>query len=339
MKNGRVSDGRKLLVDLESSKGVLRLDLEDYNPEHGDPSWDIAVYGEKPSIPPDRKPIVRMFDTPTISILRDAAMGLCPANSQMIENLTIGWTSIPIMNACAIRRGDSLAIALNIRLSNVILPSSAILLQMIQALAKKDENKVQDAVQRISHLLSYANHDRFDLAVAEVQPFKSFDDFRVAVRFTEPLMLFVLLHEVAHIVLGHLDREELWIGHPLTDENVLFFSSSLNAEYEADQFAFDALLNESTWPAIRRSVPTGELDLFMEATSVSDWLIPTLMTSLFTWFHLLSRSEWEGYYSIPRTHPHPFDRIDRLLLAVERNSFYHYNQVSSISSILRKVFA
>jgi Zn-dependent protease with chaperone function len=114
-------------------------------------------------------------------------------------------------------------------------------------------------------------------------------------------VLFVLLHEYAHITLGHLNENKLWQGHPLTSDSAEVFASSFQKEYEADEQAFRWLM-EGDWSSLV------EKDFLFGENNA-----PYIISELFVWLSGIAPANQSSYYAIPRSHPHPLDRAKNLL--------------------------
>lgn len=300
--------GWTLLRDLEAAQGRLELHKEPASSDHGDPDWTRAAYGSWLEEWSDKVKAVRipMAGDPVHTAMLKAAALLRPDLAGTIQNLAIGMTSIPILNACAIRRGDTLAIAMNHRLSNVFGAANAITWDMDAATIEKDEQKAKLAASRLQKVLAESSKVRFDLALSATNPWPTMLHFRVGAWFSNLQLLFVLLHELGHIVLGHLNDKTLWAGHPLTSSQFLFFNSSHEAEYQADRFAMDSIMqaDRAIW-----AQAMAQFELPDTENIFPPQMILKLIGRLFFWFDIMAPRSRERHYAVPTSHPHPLDRM------------------------------
>lgn len=271
-----------------------------------------------PKVTPSEVPPLTIHGGKLLNRLRVAAEALLGEHGGILKRLEIGWTSIPIVNACAVRRGDATAIALNVRLNNLLGPATFLGLAISENMAMGRSDEAHSLYHRLLTVLRAANQPNFDDALAKAKPFPSFKDFRWSLRLAQVQLVFVLMHECAHIALGHLDKPAYWEGHPLSDDQFAFLSGSANAEFEADEFAARMIMDHSKWPSMCAAVSDALYSLF-DSQRPANWLVPVLLILLFVWLHAMTPTARNDYYKIPRSHPHPFDRADRIL-ALMQNS-------------------
>ena len=139
----RATASRDLLRESEAQYGELRLDLGPARTDHGDVEWTESVYGE--SIGPWTNRIaqvkVGMDGDALLNRLMETVEILQPEIQSALEQVAFGWTSIPVFNACAVRRGDAIAVVLNHRLSTVLGAANAIFWDIDQAKASQNSSQ------------------------------------------------------------------------------------------------------------------------------------------------------------------------------------------------------
>lgn len=76
-------------------------------------------------------------------------------------------------------------------------------------------------------------------------PDDSLDTLVKAIEYTFAQRLFILLHEIGHVVLGHLNDSNLQSQHPSDDEvnSIKYYLKSQNQEFEADSWAAQQMQN------------------------------------------------------------------------------------------------
>jgi hypothetical protein len=237
----------QLLRDIEAQHGRLRLDLGSSAVDHGDPGWSNRVFGEWAK--EHEKEVAQfrlsMFKSTILRRLVRAAT-LLDANAGTVLTATpVGWTSVPVLNACAVRRDQSTAVAMNIRLSTTLTASAAINWDLQEAVARGEPVALSNAFNRLTKVLQCSSDHDFDVVLADVAPFLTRFHCWFASSYSLLQLLFVLLYEIGHVVLGHLTQDELWLGHPLSRSTSEFFVGSIDAEYAADSYAANKLLNLS----------------------------------------------------------------------------------------------
>jgi hypothetical protein len=302
----------QLLRDIEAQEGVLRLDLGSAAVDHGDPSWTDRVYGGWAKEYEKQVAQIRlsMFGGPILQHLAQA-VALLDANAGSVLTATpVGWTSIPVLNACAVRRHQAIAIALNVRLSTTLTAAAAINWDLQEAVVKGDPARASNAFHRLTRVLQRSSDDDFDVTLAHVAPYPTRFHSWFGSSCSLLQLVFILLHEIGHVALGHLTAHELWLGHPLSRPSREFFAGSIDAEYAADAYAATKLLDMSNW-----ETAGGEVE-FLGFARERPYLVPIALVELFVWFQLIAPSNMHGYYKIPRTHPHPLDRAQRIVEAL-----------------------
>lgn len=302
----------QLLRDIEAQDGTLRLDLASASVDHGDPSWSDRVYGGWAKEYETRIAQIRlsMFGGPILQRLSRAVALMDADAGTVLTAIPIGWTSIPVLNACAIRRHHAIAIALNIRLSTTLAAAAAINWDMQEAVVSGEPARAANALNRLTKMLQRSSDHDFDIALAEGAPFPTRFHSWFGSNCCLLQLLFVLLHEIGHVALGHLTEHELWLGHPLSRPSREFFAGSLDAEYAADAYAVTKLVDISNW-----DVAGSEVE-FLGFAREQPHLVPLALVELFVWFQLIAPSNVHNYYKIPRTHPHPLDRAKRIVEAL-----------------------
>lgn len=308
-------NGRQLLRELEKMHGTLRLDKESFQIDFNDDEWDSRVFG---NVYTDFKKYgeafsIDMFESPNLNLLTNAAQILLNDAGSAIENIEVGWTSIPILNACAVRSQDTKAIAMNIRLTNTLNVSNSLYFQKEAKILEVGDVSQYPYIKKIIEVLQNSSSTSFDKIMYETSPIQSALYFKISSEMTKIQLLFVLLHEYGHILLGHLSKENLWGSHPLDSSNFKFFSGSVNSELEADEFALSYLLDKSKWNKIGNDFP------LLTELLPSNETIPALITLLFFWFHVIAPNNISNYYKISRSHPHPYDRITCVIKLVAKN--------------------
>ena len=299
----------QLLRDIEAREGRLRLDKGTADIDHGDPGWSSGVFGEWAREFENRVAETRlsMSDSPILRALKRGVELLDKNAAAVLDAVPVGWTSVPVLNACAVRRKQATAIALNIRLSTTLASSAAINLDLQEAMARGKSAEASVAFNRLKTILQCSADQDFDVALADVCPYPTRFHSWFGSCCSHLQLLFVLLHEIGHVALGHFAQEELWLGHPLSRPTSQFFSSSIEAEYAADAYAASRLLDLAKWEAASTAVE------FLGLSRKEPALVPLAIVELFVWFHLLAPSNMHSYYEIPQTHPHPLDRAQRIV--------------------------
>jgi hypothetical protein len=299
----------QLLREFEAAHGTLRLDLRPAVPDRDDPAaaaYVKRVFGVSASLG-----TLDMFESTLLGSLRSSALHVLGSQAAAFDSIAFGWSSAPILNACTIRRDDATAIVVNIRLSTFLTAINALTWKLEQALLEHDRALTQRCRDSIRALLTAAREPEMGQALKEsVDTIVDPDALTLGIVLKEVQLLFVLLHEIGHVVCGHLDQESGWKEHPLSSDSFSAFAGSIRTEYEADRFAFARLLPPSSWR------------IFASRLAGFDAPIPDrtrviLVGHLFVWFHLLVRRAQETYYQVPRSHPHPLDRLDRYLDAIK----------------------
>jgi hypothetical protein len=111
--------------------------------------------------------------------------------------------------------------------------------------------------------------------------------------------MFVLCHEIGHIVCGHLDSPQFMLENPsLGMVQTLAENKDHVMEAEADLVGFLLLREYATKGVAAGSLPQDD----------DRWLLGTLIT-LFNLFHSIGAAE-------SRSHPHPLDRLCNVTAAV-----------------------
>ena len=120
--NESIDEGQNLLKTLEMQHGRFRLDLGPYATDHGDDDWRQKVFGgvHKQFESDLSAHKIDMFNCPVIMMLKNAALKIIDNYEAQTSCIAVGWTSIPILNACAVRNLNALSIAVNMRLSNAL---------------------------------------------------------------------------------------------------------------------------------------------------------------------------------------------------------------------------
>jgi hypothetical protein len=312
MNNQNYDAGHQLLRDLEARSGALSLHVAGCSPGLPAEAWKNAVYGdwlaewEQMAIAGVE---IDMFEGPLQRMMLNACGSLSPKLARAVKSVPVGMTSIPVLNACAVKRNYAIAIAFNQRLCTVLPAVNAIYWDRNAADAANDEQMREYHDKRLNELLIASSQDRFDLAMEIAAPYPSLLHFRIGVAFANVQLAFVMLHEFGHVCLGHLDRETLWIDHPLSDEKFLYFNSSQKAEFEADEFAINAMFSISgrKWKRLVKLLGMPEHD-----DDIARKTFFKLILRLFSWFCTMVEEDVEGYYKVPRSHPHPLDRMNAM---------------------------
>lgn len=314
-RDGRTS-ALKILRDMEARAGALRLDQQPYQSAPPAAEWASLVYGdwlkERPTylatVP------ISLFDNPLSKSLVAAASLLSPRIAKTLRGLPVAIVSIPVMNACAVKRDGSLAIAINQRLSNLLPPANAIAWDLSQAEIRQEQGERGRHEERLQAILLAHMDERFDLAMANVCPFPTELHFRLGAAFARVQLLFVLLHEIGHVLLGHLNEEELWVSGADASKRTTYFNSSQCAEFAADQFAIQALFssNRSVWRKLTRA-----LELPPAPHNFHQRTFYRLICALLRWFAFLVPASRDEYYAAPRSHPHPLDRLEAIVREYE----------------------
>ena len=194
-----------------------------------------------------------MFNSKMISMLQSAAFLLLDIDITTLSNYAIGWTSIPIMNACAVRKDDAKAIALNIRLSTTLHPINSKIFHLESSIQNQNLNESNKILNQIYQLSKYSSSIDFDKILEMVDPYPTRKHLRIGLDRTSTQLLFILLHEYGHIILKHLEDELSWLNHPLNDSEHQFYSATQIKEFQADSFAISKLFQEDKWARARGS--------------------------------------------------------------------------------------
>lgn len=305
-----LKNGKKLLIDIERLHGRLRLDKGRFKPDHGDENWDRRIVGKyAPELIGDyESTTIDMFESPTFQNLRNAACILLSNEWSTLQEIPLGWTSIPIVNACAVKRQNSTAIAINIRLSTSLQAANALNCEFNRLLLHKKLDEAKKCNDNIREVMTGSSSEKFSEIVYRVDPYKSRIHNWISTCFTILQLLFILLHEYGHVVLGHLNDLKLWEGHPLSKDKIKFFSGAIEKEFEADRFALTTLFDLTKWKDICEYIEV--LDNSKGFRSAATFFS---IVQLFIWFDTMAPHNKSEYYKIPKSHPHPLDRAEYII--------------------------
>lgn len=314
--NESIEEGQKLLKTLEMQHGRFRLDLGPYATDHGDDDWRQKVFGEVYKQFENHLSAhkIDMFNCPVILMLRNAALKLIDNFEDQTSCIAVGWTSIPILNACAVRNLNALSIAVNMRLSNALYFANGLNFQFEERKMTDHNFSTNEYLQKIKKIVRNSSSLAFDNTLSEVKPFSNRFHTWMSSQMTHVQMLFVILHEYAHVLLGHLDKSELWLNHPFKTNNAAFFSGNVASELEADEFAIKNILDPEKWPKFQND------DFLMFSQEAPSYeILPGLLVQLFSWFQEIAPNNYHDFYKIPRSHPHPLDRIQQVVDYVKKH--------------------
>ena len=310
-------EGLKLL---ESQQGRLRLDIAPYYPNLDEKvledSWrrDQSLFEDwfPDAIDPYReyrefmKPIaIPMFDDPWMQAIKGNIKRLLGSRWDQLCDIPVANMSIPVLNASAVNFGhSSYGIAMNSRLSTQLTPVNCLMV-MIEyksrncQMDKPPSKDIGIYRNNIIEILRCTGPELFD-TISKAEPYESAFFYWFGIRHALLQYLFIILHEYSHIINGHLQNKDVWLGHPLSSPDYSFFNNSQLMEQEADATALRLILDPENLANLPEpwNVPGGNPNL-----------IANSIVLLFIWFSIIVGSDKEGYYKVPRSHPHPADRI------------------------------
>ncbi len=328
----QAKDGLKLI---ERQHGRLRLDIEDHYSSRDNEvladSWSINQniinewFDNEPDAYEKYKELMHsvhlsMFDDQWTNLSITCAQKIMGNEWNNVSRIPVANTSIPILNAAAVCFNDSTyGIFLNSRIQSQLTPVNSLRANIEfkyhnSDSIKKPAKPVNTYKQYIVEILTNTTDNLFDL-ISKCQPYESAFFHWFGTRHTLLQHIFILLHEYAHVLKGHLQRKDVWLGHPLSTQEYSFFNDDQIMEIEADDLALKFLLD----PTNREQLP--------EPWNMPDGnpnFIPNAIVLLFIWFSIMIGKDVEGYYKISRSHPHPLDRIKSIIRIVE-HFHSHYN--------------
>lgn len=165
----------------------------------------------------------------------------------LVKDFPVGAITAPIFNACACKSPDGwkvvvLNLPLIMRLYDITLS-----LTHAYSFVEADQSKAEEhrvAFQsKIRQVRSLPQDDLSALFVGGGDLEWGADAVAVS-ELAAFQILFVLLHEYAHIVLGHLGPTELQLAHPMDDSEsgIKYFTRSQAQEFAADARAYEWML-------------------------------------------------------------------------------------------------
>jgi hypothetical protein len=317
--------GVRLLKELERLQGLYSLELGPLDVTIGDAGKLLDhLPGGVPKDLSSMKP-VDMFTGARLDHLIHGSRILLTNKSSILQEVPIAFTSIPILNACAIRHDNALAIALNMRLATTLMIVNSLRKQMEINYDNSDFESVRKLATLQTKILKSSSSPHFGTLLYESVSTANEESHNLGGHLANFQLLFILLHECAHITCKHLDDSSLWNNHPLTSPSGDYFAGSIDTEYEADEQAISWLLNRNSWSLIGSEFPVVREDLPFGFEAA-----PTLILRLFTWFHQIAPENQSDYYKIPRSHPHPLDRAFRIKKVVDKYNEFDLDLINDL---------
>ena len=221
-----------------------------------------------------------------------------------VSDILVAPVTIPSFNAASVRSPEGYTVIIFNALLTMSLPHfAALLMGAFKNAREKNWEHLADSTINIHKLVQAVQSATsiFNQVPGEVLAIFDPMTFKIASDVWQIQMLFVLLHEYAHITCGHLSELHLEREHPL-DNGLKFgkyYTQSQEEEFEADMCAASWLFSAETAAII---------DDNMHIDAAGYEIIGTAVASLFAtlaWF--------ESYVNKSRdTHPPAFNRAERI---------------------------
>jgi len=270
----------------------------------------------------DREHLARMFYQPqSLSWAQEKAKAIMGSDWLSVDFLPVSTVTVPVFNAAAVRCNQAFDVILfNIPLIMLLPNLNDTLWTVHKQWMEIQWNDLPLLRSELSRRLGYVLHPTFggfDFQFTQDQAV-----FRFTSMSTNLQILFILLHEYAHVVLGHLDATALSMASPLNHNlsGVKYYTQSQEQEFEADRKAcswlFDSPVDLLEDEEIRLSSDIYEF-------------VPWSVVFLFTLFSALDQET----VSLSDTHPPAWERLKFVRDAVSQ-SLYYGDSISLVDDLI-----
>ena len=188
----------------------------------------------------DHEHLARMFYQPSsLSWAKDKAKAIMGPDWACVESLTVATVTIPVFNAAAVRCNHAFdLILINVPLIMLLSGLNNTLWVAYQHWINLQWDDLPSLRRELSRRIGYVLQPRFEGGV-DLPLTQALAIFRWISMSTNIQILFILLHEYAHVILGHLDSAALSRESLLNKElvGVKYYTQSQEQEFEADRKA------------------------------------------------------------------------------------------------------
>ncbi len=248
--------------------------------------------------------VTNFYNPLELTLARKRAAAILGNRWREVSDILVAPVTIPSFNAAAVRSPEGYTVIIfNAQLTTSLPHFTALLMGAFKNAGEKNWEQLAISAIHIHKLIQAVRFatSLFNQVPDEVLAISDPVTFRTASDLWQIQMLFVLLHEYAHITCGHLSELHLEREHPLDNglEFGKYYTQSQEEEFEADMSAASWLFSAETAAIVDDNMHINAADCCIVGTGVAS-LFATM-----AWF--------ESYVNKSRdTHPPAFDRAERI---------------------------